>query len=210
VSGSSNNGVVSCRGCIGVTLSYNNDGGGDGGSNAASASSSSNPYGLKDYHPPSNGTASSGGSDGPSKRDVAVATVAVVGMIAPSIAAEGDAVIGAGDAIAGRAGTEGASGLEKLVEKLLDAGAKIDKGDLTKAGRALEKHGSRPGSAFPQAVGNSAAKNAQGQKALNEILTSKNVSTRPNRFGGQDVIDKASGRGVRYDGNGNMMGFLEP
>ena len=29
-----------------------------------------------------------------------------------------------------------------------------DRGGLTKAGRALEKHGNRPGSPFPKASGN--------------------------------------------------------
>ncbi|WP_250900654.1 hemagglutinin repeat-containing protein [Enterobacter cloacae] len=44
------------------------------------------------------------------------------------------------------------------------------KGDLTLAGRALQKHGSRPGSAFPSAKGNPTAINEQGQKIVDSIL----------------------------------------
>jgi hypothetical protein len=94
-------------------------------------------------------------------------------------------------------------------EKMLQAGQAADRGGLTQAGRALEKHGSR-GGVFPQATGNVAAKNAQGQQVLQEILSSQNQTISPNRFGGRDIFDAATGRGVRYDGNGKMMGFLEP
>ena len=91
----------------------------------------------------------------------------------------------------------------------LAAGAREDANGLTVAGRALEKHGSRPGSAFPRAVGDVAAKNSQGQQVLEDILRSNNQKIVPNRFGGQDVFDIGAGRGVRFDGDGNMMGFLE-
>src|SRR5690606_27903998 len=53
---------------------------------------------------------------------------------------------------------------------LSKAGQALDRGGLTKAGRALEKHGSRPGSVFGKATGNVSAKNAQGQAALDDIL----------------------------------------
>lgn len=93
---------------------------------------------------------------------------------------------------------------------MLKAGEAIDKGDLTKAGRALQKHGSRPGSVFPAATGNPAAINEQGRQVLQEILSSQNQIIKPNRFGGRDIFDVSTGRGVRYDGSGNMIGFLEP
>jgi hypothetical protein len=92
----------------------------------------------------------------------------------------------------------------------LAAGAREDVNGLTVAGRALEKHRSRAGSAFPQATGNVAAKNAQGQQVLEDLLRSNNQRIVPNRFGGQDIFDINAGRGARFDGNGNMMGFLEP
>jgi hypothetical protein len=80
---------------------------------------------------------------------------------------------------------------------------------LTKAGRALEKHGSRAGSVFPKATGNVGAKNAQGQAALDDILG--NVSkTSPNKFGGHDYFGGSRGGGARFDAEGNLIGFLEP
>ena len=97
----------------------------------------------------------------------------------------------------------------KYLDDLYDAGKQIDKGgELTKAGRAAQKHGSRPGSVFPPATGNPSAINKQGQGVLEDILTSPNQTTKPNRFGGQDIY--GGGRGVRYDSDGNFMGFLEP
>ena len=95
------------------------------------------------------------------------------------------------------------------VSELLAAGAQEDVNGLTVAGRALEKHGSRKGSAFPAAVGNVAAKNAQGQRMLEDILRCNKQKIVQNRFGGEDIFDVREGRGVRYDANGNMMGFLE-
>jgi RHS repeat-associated protein len=99
---------------------------------------------------------------------------------------------------------------EPGIIKRLAEGAKRDKKGLSEAGRALEKHGSRKGSVFPPATGNASAKSQQGQKILREILESRQQQIRPNRFGGQDIFDMSSGRGVRYDGSGKMMGFLEP
>jgi hypothetical protein len=96
---------------------------------------------------------------------------------------------------------------------LANAGKALDPSDtsgvLTKAGRALEKHGSRPGSAFPRASGNAAAKNAQGQAALESILGDAGTTAKANRFGGLDYI-APGGQGARYNGSGEFMGFLEP
>jgi hypothetical protein len=65
------------------------------------------------------------------------------------------------------------------------------------------------GSLFPKATGDVAAKNAQGQKILNQILNAEKQTVIPNRLGGNDIYDAVSGRGVRFDGNGAMKGFLE-
>ncbi len=91
----------------------------------------------------------------------------------------------------------------------LAAGASEDINGLTKAGRALEKHGSRSGSNFPKATGNVGVKNAQGQQILGDLLRSNNQRIVPNRFGGQDIFDINTGRGVRFDGVDEMKGFLE-
>jgi uncharacterized protein RhaS with RHS repeats len=83
-------------------------------------------------------------------------------------------------------------------------------GKLTKSGRALQKHGSRPGSAFPPATGNAEEKNRQGQGVLEDITNNPDsTSSEGNRFGGTDVTSP-DGKGARYDENGKFRGFLEP
>jgi len=99
---------------------------------------------------------------------------------------------------------------------MLQAGAKLDPADkgceLTQAGRALQKHrlGSRKVSAFPAAAGNPAELNKQGQKVLEDILGSNNQLITPNRFGGRNIFDANTGRGVGFNAAGEMVGFLEP
>jgi len=83
-------------------------------------------------------------------------------------------------------------------------------GKLTKSGRALQKHGSRPSSAFPPATGNADDKNQQGQGVLEDIVNDPDAtSTDGNRFGGSDVTSP-DGRGARFDQKGKFRGFLEP
>lgn len=83
-------------------------------------------------------------------------------------------------------------------------------GELTKSGRALQKHGSRSGSAFPSATGNAESKNKQGQGVLEGIVNDPDAtSTKGNRFGGTDVT-LPDGRGARFDKDGKFRGFLEP
>ena len=84
--------------------------------------------------------------------------------------------------------------------------AKLDRNGLTKAGRALQKHGDRSGSVFSKSTGKAVARNQQGQDIVEGISKSGNRTSRYNRFGGEDFIDKNTGRGVRIDGDGNMMG----
>lgn len=102
------------------------------------------------------------------------------------------------------------------LEELSSAASALDRGGLTRAGRALTKHaeGQRPGSgAFPALRGGVGEINAAAQDIVDDILTNPN-STRESitggRFkGGVDIRDP-SGRGVRYDANGKFVGFLEP
>jgi RHS repeat-associated protein len=107
-------------------------------------------------------------------------------------------------------GAESGAKLFKAAESLVEAGKRIDRNGLSAAGRALQKHGDRAGSVFPASSGTAAARNAQGQEVLENILKSDNKQIRTNRFGGQDIFDSATGQGVRYDEAGNMMGFLDP
>ena len=98
--------------------------------------------------------------------------------------------------------------------RLMTAGNQLDKGgELTKAGRALEKHGSRPSSLYPQATGNVANKNALGNQTLDSILNNPNATsvTRHHAMYG-DVLEIRipNGMGVRFSADGNtFIGFLE-
>ena len=48
------------------------------------------------------------------------------------------------------------------IDRLLEAGKQLDRGGLTKAGRALSKHGGRIDSVFPKPVGTPEQINDQG------------------------------------------------
>jgi hypothetical protein len=95
------------------------------------------------------------------------------------------------------------------------AGTFHDRGGLTKAGRALDKHGQRVDTVFPKALGSVHEKNLQGQRILDEILN------HPNK---RIILDKAprskrlvidifhpNGHGARLSRNGKeFITFLEP
>lgn len=88
-----------------------------------------------------------------------------------------------------------------------------DRNGVTEAGRALQKHSSRPGSAFPEPRGTRAQINQAGQNIVDDILTApgaKMTKRHHARFGDVIEITAPDGRGVRYDANGNFLGFLEP
>lgn len=118
-----------------------------------------------------------------------------------------------GEMLAGA--VRGASWLSKAnkVDDLLSAGAKIDRGELTKVGRALQKHSSRPGSSFPGVTGNPAQLNSQGQKILKEIISnpSAKYTTRHHaRFGKVLEVRLPSGKGARFSANAKkFIGFIE-
>jgi len=82
-------------------------------------------------------------------------------------------------------------------------------GELTKAGRAQQKHGDRAGSAFDPAKGTPADKNQQGQKSVDDILNSPDRVDKV-RGGGTEVWESPGGKGADFDRNGSFQGFLEP
>lgn len=99
------------------------------------------------------------------------------------------------------------------LDNLSQAAGAADKGDLTAAGRALQKHGGRSGSAFPEARSNPAEINKAGQAVVDEILTAPGSTTTRRhhaRFGDVIEVRAPDGRGVRYDASGRFIGFLEP
>lgn len=63
-------------------------------------------------------------------------------------------------------------------------------------------------SSFCEAPANVEQINQQGQRILEEILAHPQAKVYSNRFGGKDIFEP-SGRGARYDDEGNFMGFLQ-
>lgn len=91
----------------------------------------------------------------------------------------------------------------------MQAGLAPDRGGLTKAGRALQKHGGREGSVFPKPKGNPDAINEQGAAELRKIVSNPNTVVQPNRHGGMNYI-APDGRGAAFYPDGSFRGFLEP
>ena len=95
------------------------------------------------------------------------------------------------------------------VDELALAGEQIDRSGLTKAGRALDKHGGREPTNFPKAYGNVMEKNQQGQQHLLDILT------HPERRFFNDPVHRGfhyyapDGRGVFYRYDGSFRGFVQ-
>ena len=108
---------------------------------------------------------------------VMAAAIALVGGGAGEL---GDVLVGAYEA--GKTLDEGGTASESALSQ---AGKAADRAGLTKAGRALAKHCGREVSVFPQASGNPAAINEQGQAALDDILNGV-TKTEANKYGGRD------------------------
>ncbi len=141
--------------------------------------------------------------------DETTLVVAVTRKALPSVGSKLSAVFARLGKVFQRGSRGGAKGAAS-VDDLLRAGQQLDRNGLSRAGRSLQKHGDRADSVFPRSTGNAAARNDQGQQILEEILNSSNQTTRANRLGGRDIFDTASGRGVRFDGDGQFIGFLDP
>ncbi|QVL57774.1 MAG: hypothetical protein KFB93_01485 [Simkaniaceae bacterium] len=103
---------------------------------------------------------------------------------------------------------------EFTLDELPKAGKQHDREGLTKAGRALQKHGGRPNSNYPKPSGTITEVNAQGQKILEEILSHPDktiIEDYKPRFGNViDIVVPGTG-GVRFTSDGKeMICFLEP
>jgi len=99
--------------------------------------------------------------------------------------------------------------------RLLAGAAQDDRGGMTKAGRALQKHSSRLGSVWPQPTGkrDAAAYNRLGQTLVEQILndpTTTSSESQRARYGLVYEYTAADGRGLRFDAQGDLIGFLEP
>ena len=93
-------------------------------------------------------------------------------------------------------------------KKFSNAGKIHDRGGLTKAGRALTKHGGREGSAFPKPLGNPEQINLQGQEILESILNNPK-SVIINDIDKGFEIYSPDGRGVYFKKDGTFRGFVE-
>ncbi|CUI18117.1 rhs family protein (plasmid) [Candidatus Protochlamydia naegleriophila] len=97
-------------------------------------------------------------------------------------------------------------------DQLSEAGKVIDRGGLTKAGRALQKHADRSNSAFTKAKGSISQVNLQGQNILYNILThpDQRIKSDSNlKYGDFVDIQINNGPGVRYSTTGNFIGFKD-
>jgi len=95
---------------------------------------------------------------------------------------------------------------------LLNAANALDRSELTKAGRALQKHGDRLNSLFPKPQGNPHTINEQALAIVEEILKNpkRSVTVRYHaRFGEITEIYAPDGRGIRYDSQNHFIGFIE-
>ena len=97
-----------------------------------------------------------------------------------------------------------------LVRRMARAGMELDRNGLTRAGRALQKHGDRAGTAFPRSTGSATQRNMQGQKVLQEILRSPRQAIWTDKVGRLEIRDLRTGRGVRFNRDGSLSGFREP
>jgi hypothetical protein len=119
----------------------------------------------------------------------------------------------AGAAISTTIGVRPAGIASDTVEAMSKAANTADRGGLSAAGRALQKHGNREGSAFPSPQGNTSLINQQGQQVVEEILNNSSsivIERNTGRFGRVTDIVAPDGRGLRYDKSGKFIGFLEP
>lgn len=108
--------------------------------------------------------------------------------------------------VAAEGGLSGAGLLARQADTLVS-------GNLSAAGRALVKHGGRPGSAFPAATGSQAAISEQAGLIVRNILQNqtRRIEFLNPRLKMQvvDIYD-GTGRGLRYSKDGDFIGFLEP
>ena len=87
--------------------------------------------------------------------------------------------------------------------------------DLTRAGNSLKKHSIRPNSVFTTTETTGSAISRQAQQYVDDILTTPGSTFTKNKIGGYDVRKPPGpgqhfGPGVRYDANGDFVGFRQP
>lgn len=111
----------------------------------------------------------------------------------------------------------GISAALRDTDRLVNAAIAADPADkgglLTKAGRALQKHGRRAGSTFPNAAGNPTALNQTAKDLVHAVLSDPARTaefSQTGRFGKTLDIYGSNGQGLRYSADGKTFsGFIE-
>lgn len=106
-------------------------------------------------------------------------------------------------------GLGGAATARKLSQRLAQAASAADRNGLTKAGRALQKHMDRPGSAYGTVPKNPNSLNSAGKQIVDDILNNPGSTFTPNKFGGT-TVRSPDGKGISFNSDGSFRGFLEP
>jgi len=94
------------------------------------------------------------------------------------------------------------------LDKLIEAGKEPDRKELTRAGRALEKHGNRSDSVFPKPTGTPSQINEQGQVMLEIILNSPSAKVIKLPNGNMKIYNEL-GQGAYFSVDGKFIGFIE-
>ena len=99
---------------------------------------------------------------------------------------------------------------ESLINKMMKAAKLPHKNGFTKVGFAFSKHGNRPNSPFPAAIGNPDANNIKAEIILNQILRSDNQLIDITPGGQMRIFDRDTKQGVLFDQDGEIFkGFLD-
>ena len=85
----------------------------------------------------------------------------------------------------------------------------IKKGDRTRAGQPLDKHGNRPITDYPKPKGNAKEVNDLGLEVVEDILNDPDARIYERERGGREVR-LPNGKGVRFNENNQQTGLLEP
>ena len=93
------------------------------------------------------------------------------------------------------------------IKDLCEAGKQHDREGLTRAGRALQKHGGREGNIFPKPVGTIDKINQHGQQILEKILNDPNKRISITNEGDMEIYS-SNGQGAYFRKDGKFRGFL--